>query len=57
MAAAPAGVELVDEAGKKYLGARDKDVQVVVESAGPVKSCVRVSGWHVAEDGRRLLCS
>jgi hypothetical protein len=48
------GVYLVDEGGKKYMGTCDPETEVVVESAGPLKACVRISGWHVAESGERL---
>ncbi len=44
---------LVDEAGQKFLGGNDAAVAVALESAGPVKACVRVAGWHVAESGAR----
>jgi len=49
-----AGPYLVDEAGQAYYGINDPEAEVVVESSGPIKACVRVSGWHVAESGEKL---
>ena len=49
-----AGPYLVDEAGQAYYGINDPETEVVVESSGPIKACVRVSGWHVAESGEKL---
>jgi len=49
-----AGPYLVDEPGTLYLGARDTQAEVVLEEAGPLKACVRVSGWHVSEEGDKL---
>jgi hypothetical protein len=48
------GAYMVDESGKKYLGSLDSNTEVAVETAGPLKACVRVSGWHVAPTGERL---
>ena len=48
------GPYLLDEGGTRFSGIRDPEAQVVVEESGPLKACVRVSGWHTAEDGKRL---
>ena len=48
------GPRFVDEQGETFLALRDRDTEVVVEDRGPVKTCVRVSGWHVAKSGDRL---
>ena len=49
-----AGPYLVDEAGVVYQGVADESAEVQVESSGPLKACVRVSGWHVAASGEKL---
>lgn len=51
---AGSGPTMTDEAGLKHFGALDEAAEVVVEDVGPLKACVRVSGWHVAEKGERL---
>ncbi len=48
------GPYLTDAAGVQYLGSRDAEAEVVLEESGPLKACVRISGWHVAETGERL---
>lgn len=48
------GPYLTDAEGTQYLGSRDAQAEVVLEEAGPLKACVRLSGWHVAESGERL---
>ena len=49
-----AGPYMIDEAGTVYRGIADPGAEVVVEASGPIKACVRVSGWHVAETGKKL---
>jgi len=51
---ADSGPFMVDEAGTRFLGSRDAEVEAVLEESGPIKACVRLSGWHVSEDGDRL---
>lgn len=53
-AAEDTGPYLVDEAGTLYRGNLDPEPTITVEDDGPLKACVRVSGWHVAENGERL---
>ena len=48
------GSYFVDEEGVKYFGSTDSDVEVVLEESGPLKACVRVSGWHVDPYGNKL---
>ena len=48
------GPSMTDATGLQYLGSRDAEAEVVLEEAGPLKACVRISGWHVAETGERL---
>jgi len=48
------GPLMTDDAGVTYLGARDPGAEVALEEAGPIRACVRISGWHVAETGERL---
>jgi hypothetical protein len=46
----------VDQAGQRATGAGDGDTrEIVVESNGPVRSCVRVDGWYTGPDGRRIV--
>jgi hypothetical protein len=51
---AETGPYLVDEAGTVYYGNLDPEPEIVIEDAGPLKACVRVKGWHVSREGRRL---
>ena len=37
----------------RYSASLDEDAEVAIEQAGPNRLCVRVKGWHVAQDGRR----
>ena len=48
------GPYLVDEPGTVFWASKDADAEVVVEESGPIKACVRVSGWHVSETGAKL---
>ena len=48
------GPYMVREDGKRFWGALDRNARVVIEENGPIKACVRVSGWHVARDGKKL---
>lgn len=48
-----AGPYLVDGAGRLFLGSNDAEAGVALEDSGPLKACVRVSGWHVDEAGAR----
>lgn len=50
-----AGLTLVDHEGSRYRAALDRDVEVVVEEAGPVRATIRATGWYVREgsDGSR----
>ena len=48
------GPRFVDGKGETYLGLLDPETEVVVEDRGPIKTCVRVSGWHVSKSGKRL---
>lgn len=48
------GAFMVDEAGTEYRGSRDAELEVALEEVGPLKACVRLTGWHVAESGERL---
>jgi hypothetical protein len=51
---AQAGPYMVDHEGTMYLGSREEQPQVQVESAGPIKAQISVSGWHVSDEGKRL---
>ncbi|MGE0605845.1 MAG: hypothetical protein AB7O62_01875 [Pirellulales bacterium] len=45
-----------DAAGQRSTSAADgEDRQIVVESSGPVRCCLRVDGWYTAPDGGRLV--
>ncbi|MEA3403534.1 MAG: hypothetical protein U9R79_19990 [Armatimonadota bacterium] len=48
------GPFMVNEAGERFLGIRDDRAEAVLEEAGPLRACVRISGWHVSEEGERL---
>ncbi|MAF65266.1 MAG: hypothetical protein CMJ84_06365 [Planctomycetes bacterium] len=52
------GPALVDHEGTRYVAAADRDVEVVVEESGPVKTAIRATGWYVKEGtvGERLSC-
>ncbi len=48
------GAYMISDAGTAFLGRLDAGVSVVLEESGPLKACVRVSGWHVSESGQKL---
>jgi len=54
VAAKTHGPLMVDEAGVEYYGALFGKPEVVVEDQGPIKTVVRVSGWHASKDGKPL---
>lgn len=46
----------VDQDGRRYSSARDgADRKIVVETAGPVRGCIRVDGYYTGPDGRRIV--
>lgn len=46
----------VDRQGRRFSSERDgADRKIVVESAGPVRACVRVDGFYTGPDGRRIV--
>jgi len=38
----------------EYLSSRDEKPEIVVEQSGPVRACVRISGWHRSAEGKRF---
>lgn len=54
IADSPAGPYVTDQAGTRYLARLDPDVEVDVETAGPICAVVRCAGWYRAEDGARI---
>lgn len=53
-----AGLSLVDHEGNRYRSVNDKQVQVTVEEAGPVRVTICAKGWYVKDgtDGSRTSC-
>jgi hypothetical protein len=46
----------VDQQGRRFTSGQDgTDRQIVVESSGPVRACVRVDGFYTGEDGQRIV--
>ena len=48
------GPYVIDQHGTRFHAALDPDVDVSVETAGPVCAVVRCAGWYRAEDGGRI---
>jgi len=48
------GPYVVDQDGTRYFGSLDPSPEVVVESRGPLKASIRITGWHVSKEGNRL---
>jgi len=38
----------------RYLASLDPEAEVAVEQSGPIRVCVRISGWHRSPDGSRF---
>lgn len=46
----------IDQDGRRFTSAGDgKDRQIVVESTGPVRACVRVDGYYTGPKGERIV--
>lgn len=46
----------VDQQGRRFTSARDgAEREIVVESSGPVRACIRVDGFYTGEDGQRIV--
>jgi|GEM_PF-4590312 len=43
------GLSLVDHEGNRYHAALDREVEVVVEEAGPIRTTICAKGWYVRE--------
>lgn len=48
------GAFMLDEAETAYFARNDDKIEVTLEESGPIKACVKVSGWHTSQDGTRL---
>lgn len=48
------GPYLIDQNGKLFWGENDPNPEVVIEKKGPIKTLVKVKGWHTSNDGKRL---
>jgi len=43
-----------DDPGELFLGSLDRERKVSIEENGPVRAVVRIDGWHVSRQGRRV---
>lgn len=54
LAGKEAGPAMLDAAGDEYFGMNSKDVEVDIEEDGPLRTVIKVSGFHENEKHQRL---